>query len=71
MSVFSDAELTYLAQGTPGRFATIDAAGLPHAVPLGWRYTADLDAIDISGGFRPVPQVPQRSGQSERRPGDR
>ena len=35
MSVFSDAELTYLAQGKLGRLATIDAAGMPHVVPLG------------------------------------
>jgi hypothetical protein len=32
MSVFSDAELGYLAQGKLGRLATIDAAGLPHVV---------------------------------------
>ena len=36
MSVFSDAELAYLAQGRLGRLATIDAAGMPHVVPLGW-----------------------------------
>ena len=49
MSVFSDPELTYLAQGRLGRFATIDAAGMPHVVPLGWRYNPGLDAIDIGG----------------------
>jgi pyridoxamine 5'-phosphate oxidase family protein len=49
MSVFSDPELTYLAQGKLGRPATIDAAGLPHVVPLGWRYHPDLDVIDIGG----------------------
>src|SRR5215475_10346396 len=49
MSVFSDAELTYLAQGRLGRLATIDAAGMPHVVPLGWRYNPELDAIDIGG----------------------
>jgi pyridoxamine 5'-phosphate oxidase family protein len=49
MSVFSDAELTYLAHGQLGRLATIDAAGMPHVVPLGWRYHPGLDVIDIGG----------------------
>ncbi len=34
ISVFSDAELSYLASGKLGRLATIDAAGMPHIVPL-------------------------------------
>ncbi len=46
MSVFSDAELTYLAKGKLGRLATIDGAGMPHVVPLGWRYNPGLDVID-------------------------
>jgi pyridoxamine 5'-phosphate oxidase family protein len=49
MSVFSDAELTYLAKGKLGRLATIDATGLPHVVPLGWHYNPDRDTIDIGG----------------------
>ena len=49
MSVFSDAELTYLAKGKLGRLATIDSAGMPHVVPLGWRYNPELDTIDIGG----------------------
>jgi pyridoxamine 5'-phosphate oxidase family protein len=49
MSVFSDTELTYLAKGKLGRLATIDAGGLPHVVPLGWRYNPELDTIDIGG----------------------
>jgi pyridoxamine 5'-phosphate oxidase family protein len=49
MSVFSDAELTYLAKGKLGRLATIDGAGMPHVVPLGWSYNPGLDAIDIGG----------------------
>jgi hypothetical protein len=55
MSVFSDAELTYLAKGKLGRLATIDGAGMPHVVPLGWRYNPELDAIDISGRDSPGP----------------
>lgn len=49
MSRFSDAELAYLAQGKLGRLATIDASGMPHVVPLGWHYNAELDVIDIGG----------------------
>ncbi|HEV2370679.1 MAG TPA: PPOX class F420-dependent oxidoreductase [Streptosporangiaceae bacterium] len=49
MSVFSDAELAYLAKGKLGRLATIDGAGMPHVVPLGWHYNAELDVIDIGG----------------------
>ena len=50
MTVFSDLELTYLAEGRHlGRLATVDAHGVPHVVPVGWRYNADLDTIDIGG----------------------
>jgi hypothetical protein len=35
MSVFSDAELTYLAEGRLGRLAKVDGTGMPHVVPLG------------------------------------
>ena len=71
MSVFSDAELAYLASGKLGRLATIDGAGMPHVVPLGWRYNPELDVIDIGGGLRPDPEVPQRAAQPERRAGGR
>jgi pyridoxamine 5'-phosphate oxidase family protein len=49
MSVFSDAELAYLAEGKLGRLGTIDSAGMPHVVPLGWRYNPARDTIDIGG----------------------
>jgi pyridoxamine 5'-phosphate oxidase family protein len=49
MSVFSDAELAYLAKGKLGRLVTIDPTGMPHVVPLGWRYNPALDTIDIGG----------------------
>lgn len=50
MSVFSEAELSYLAEGGKlGRLATVDEAGQPHNVPLGWSYNSDLDTIDIGG----------------------
>lgn len=49
-SVFSEVELAYLAEGGKlGRLATIDGAGQPHNVPVGWRYNPDLDTIDIGG----------------------
>jgi len=49
MSVFSDAERAYLSQRRLGRLATIDENGMPHVVPLGWRYNEELDTIDIGG----------------------
>lgn|SRR5487761_266554 len=42
-------ELAYLAKGKLGRLATIDGNGVPHVVPLGWSYNAELDTIDIGG----------------------
>lgn len=49
MSVFSEAERTYLAQRRLGRLATIDENGMPHVVPLGWHYNEELGTIDIGG----------------------
>ena len=31
-------------EGKLGRLATIDGAGMPHVVPLGWRYNPELGA---------------------------
>ena len=50
MSVFTDAELRYLAGGRQlGRIATVGADGTPHVVPVGWIYNAARDTIDIGG----------------------
>src|SRR5438309_5319756 len=50
MSVFTDAELRYLAGGLQlGRIATVGADGTPHVVPVGWIYNAARDTIDIGG----------------------
>ncbi len=50
MSGFSDAELAYLLQRRRlGRIATVGVDGTPHVVPVGWRYNAELDTVDISG----------------------
>jgi PPOX class F420-dependent enzyme/OxyR family protein len=32
-----------------GRLATVDAEGRPHVVPVGFRYNAELDSVDIGG----------------------
>jgi len=49
-SVFSEAELAYLAAGGKlGRLATVDPTGAPHVVPTGWTYNAELDTIDVGG----------------------
>jgi pyridoxamine 5'-phosphate oxidase family protein len=51
----SPEELEYLAgQRQPGerrlgRLATVQRDGLPHVVPVVWRYNPDLGTIDISG----------------------
>lgn len=50
MSVFTNAELRYLAGGRQlGRIATVGADGTPHVVPVGWIYNAARDAIEIGG----------------------
>ena len=48
-SVFSAAELGYLGERRLGRLATVDAAGLPHVVPLGWAYNPATDTVDVTG----------------------
>ena len=49
MSVFTPKEIEYLRGQRLGRLATVDAAGEPHVVPVGFRYNAELDTIDIGG----------------------
>ena len=50
MSVFTEAELGYLAGGRQlGRIATVGANGTPHVVPVGWIYNAARDTIDVGG----------------------
>lgn len=50
MSAFSDTELRFLrTERLLGRLATVDAAGQPHVVPVGWRYNPELDTIDVGG----------------------
>ena len=49
MSVFTEAELEYLASQRLGRIATVGADGQPHVVPTSFRYDPDHDAIDVGG----------------------
>jgi pyridoxamine 5'-phosphate oxidase family protein len=50
MSAFSSAELGYLlGERRLGRLATVGTDGTPHVVPVGWRYNAELDSIDVGG----------------------
>jgi pyridoxamine 5'-phosphate oxidase family protein len=52
MSVFSDAELDYFGSQRLGRLATVGQDGMPHVVPVAFRYNPDADSIDIGGhGF--------------------
>jgi pyridoxamine 5'-phosphate oxidase family protein len=50
MSVFTQAELRYLAGGRQlGRIATVGADGTPHVVPVAWIYNAARETIDVGG----------------------
>ena len=49
MSVFTEAELAYLAGQLLGRLATVGESGGPHVVPVGFRHNPELDTIDIGG----------------------
>jgi pyridoxamine 5'-phosphate oxidase family protein len=52
VSVFTLAEIEYFGSQRLGRIATVGPSGQPHAVPVGFRYNADEDTIDIGGhGF--------------------
>ena len=47
MSAFTAKEIEYMQDQRPGRLATVNAAGVPHVVPVGFRFNAELDVIDI------------------------
>jgi pyridoxamine 5'-phosphate oxidase family protein len=50
-SVFTPAEIEYLQTVRLGRMATVGANGMPHVVPVTFRYNPDTDTIDIGGGY--------------------
>jgi pyridoxamine 5'-phosphate oxidase family protein len=49
VSVFSDAEIDYLGSQRLGRLATVGPDGMPHVVPVAFRYNPDADSIDVGG----------------------
>src|SRR5260221_6808213 len=49
MSNFTPSELEYMKTQRLGRLATVDAKGQPQNSPVGFRYNADLDVIEIGG----------------------
>lgn len=49
MSKFTSAEIEYLKSQRLGRLATVNEKGDPHVVPVGFRYNAEQDTIDIGG----------------------
>src|SRR5579859_3269120 len=54
MKRFTAAEIAYLKSQRLGRLATVNEKGDLHVVPVGFRYNADHDTIDI-GGHNIVP----------------
>jgi len=66
MSVFTEAELEYLASQRLGRIATVGADGQPHAVPTTFRHNPDHDTIDV-GGMRMSQTKKLRDVQRTRR----
>jgi pyridoxamine 5'-phosphate oxidase family protein len=49
MARFTAAEIAYLQGQRLGRLATIDRRGELHVVPVGFRYNAEHDTIDLGG----------------------
>ncbi len=49
MSNFTQLEIEYMQGQRLGRLATVNEAGDPHVVPVGFRYNPELDTIDIGG----------------------
>jgi pyridoxamine 5'-phosphate oxidase family protein len=52
MSAFTQNELEYLGERRPerlARIATVGRDGTPHVVPVGWRFNAELDTVDVGG----------------------
>jgi pyridoxamine 5'-phosphate oxidase family protein len=49
MSAFNQAEIAYLNSQRLGRLATAGRDSQPHVMPVGYRYNAESDTIDIGG----------------------
>src|SRR5437764_13126822 len=66
MKRFTPAEIAYLQSQRLGRLATVNEKGDLHVVPVGFRYNADHDTIDI-GGHNIVPIKKYREALRHRR----
>jgi pyridoxamine 5'-phosphate oxidase family protein len=51
MSVFTEKEIGYIRSQRLGRLATVRPDGTPQIAPVGFRYNAELDMIEIGGRF--------------------
>jgi pyridoxamine 5'-phosphate oxidase family protein len=49
MSVFTEAEISYLRENKLARLATTNAACQPHITPLTYLYNEEEDTIDVGG----------------------
>jgi pyridoxamine 5'-phosphate oxidase family protein len=49
MSVFTEAEISYLREHKLGRLATTNAESQPHMTPLTYVYNEEEDTIDVGG----------------------
>jgi pyridoxamine 5'-phosphate oxidase family protein len=49
MSIFTEQEIAYLQSQRLGRLATIGPSGMPHVVPVAFRYNPEHETIDIGG----------------------
>jgi hypothetical protein len=66
VSVFSDAEIDYLGSQRLGRLATVGQDGMPHVVPVAFRYNPDTDSIDVGGhDFAKRKKVPRRPADGQ------
>ena len=48
-NAFTPAEIAYLQSQRLARIATVGSNGQPHVVPVGFRYNAETNTIDIGG----------------------
>ena len=53
MATFTPEEAEFLLSHRIGRIATVGLDGLPHIVPLAYRYNPDLETIDLGGHGEP------------------
>ncbi len=56
MSIFSEAELAFLADARLARLATVGPDGAPHVRPVGFRVDAAAGTVDIMGMHNPDTQ---------------